>query len=370
MLDVQIEPVTEVTPPPGAALLSDAESYVRRFTIMPSDAAYVASVLWGAATHAHLAFGTFPRLAYLSSEPASGKTRAQNTLAPLCRNPREELDPTGPVLAAMISTNHPTIFLDEVDTIFGTRGSNGAHRQLRGILNAGYKAGNVMTRLSRSELVSVPVFGPVCFAGLGNLPDTLMSRSIVVRMRQRRPEDVCETFSPRQHQPLGAMLGASIGAWVATVMGEISTSWPDLPAGVADRAEECWTPLLAVADAAQGEWPERARAAAVALTLGHADEDVPSPADRLLGDLRMVWPLPATEPARNAPTSVLLAALADLPASPWPAMWAPESAARELAQLLASRGISPRKIRPPAGSPCQGYRWADIAGVAGEDDES
>jgi Protein of unknown function (DUF3631) len=363
MLDQQTQPVMT-----GSAVLSDAESYLRRFVILPSDHAYVAATLWAGATYCHGAFSALGRLAFLSSEPASGKTRAQDVLSQLCCRPRMELDPTGPVISALISQDHPTLFLDEVDTIFGARGSASAHRQLRGILNSGYKAGAVVTRLSKSELISTPVYGPVCFAGLGNLPDTLMTRSIVIRMRQRKAGEICETYSPRAHSPLGQMTGAALGSWIASVVTDLSVAWPDMPEGVTDRAEECWSPLLAIADQAGGDWPERARAAAVALTSGQPADDVQSPADQLLSDLAMVWPRNGSEPVRNAGSAELLAALRDLPASPWGSLWAPESAAREMSGLLSSRGVSPRKIRPAAGSPCQGYRWADVAGTGEADD--
>ena len=41
---------------------------------------------------------------------------------------------------------------------------------------------------------------------------------------------------------------------------------PDLPNCIQDRAADCWEPLLVVADEAGGDWPSRARAAAVHLT--------------------------------------------------------------------------------------------------------
>lgn len=65
------------TPPiDGAALLDEVETFHRRFNIFPTEAAYVAVVLWDA--HAHLidCFETTPRVAFLSPEPGSGKSRA------------------------------------------------------------------------------------------------------------------------------------------------------------------------------------------------------------------------------------------------------------------------------------------------------
>ena len=50
-----------------------------------------------------------------------------------------------------------------------------------------------------------------------------------------------------------------------------------MPAGVEDRDADVWEALLAVADAAGGDWPERARAAAVAL-VAQSKESTPASA--------------------------------------------------------------------------------------------
>ena len=40
---------------------------------------------------------------------------------------------------------------------------------------------------------------------------------------------------------------------------------PDMPLGIEDRNADVWEPLLAIAEAAGGDWPQRAREAAIAL---------------------------------------------------------------------------------------------------------
>src|SRR5262249_3076871 len=58
------------------------------------------------------------------------------------------------------------------------------------------------------------------------------------------------------------------------------------PAGIVNRLAEVWVPLLAIADLAGGEWPDRARQSAAALAgiTAHADES--SVGVRLLAALR------------------------------------------------------------------------------------
>ena len=63
---------------------------------------------------------------------------------------------------------------------------------------------------------------------------------------------------------------------------------PDMPDGIDDRDADVWEALLAVADAAGGDWPERARVAAVTLVTD-SKAATPSLGVRLLSDLRDVF---------------------------------------------------------------------------------
>ena len=59
----------------GAALLDRVLAYTRRFICYPSREAGIAHVLWIAHTHLMDAWFSTPRLAVLSPEPGSGKSR-------------------------------------------------------------------------------------------------------------------------------------------------------------------------------------------------------------------------------------------------------------------------------------------------------
>jgi len=64
----------------GAELLSAVHAFIRRFVAFPSPVYLDAVTLWAA--HAHMVehFHTTPRLAVLSPEPESGKTRVLEIL--------------------------------------------------------------------------------------------------------------------------------------------------------------------------------------------------------------------------------------------------------------------------------------------------
>ena len=175
----------------GAALLDEIEAFHRRFNVFPSEAAYVAVVLWD--VHAHLldAFESTPRLAFLSPEPGSGKTRALEVVEMLVPRPVATTDASHSALFRSVSggEGRPTILFDEIDTIFGPKAAG--NEDLRGMINAGHRRTGGILRCvgdgSNQQVQKFPVYSALAVGGLGDLPDTIMSRSIVVRMRRRAP---------------------------------------------------------------------------------------------------------------------------------------------------------------------------------------
>ena len=68
------------------------ESYLRRFVSYPSEHALVAHVLWIAHCHMFDRFDTTPRLAFMSAEKESGKSRALEVTSLFVPERRERID--------------------------------------------------------------------------------------------------------------------------------------------------------------------------------------------------------------------------------------------------------------------------------------
>ena len=66
----------------GAAALDEALAFIARFCVLPVEHAYTAATLWAAHAWTLDAFDSTPRLAFLSPEPGSGKTRALEVIRP------------------------------------------------------------------------------------------------------------------------------------------------------------------------------------------------------------------------------------------------------------------------------------------------
>lgn len=341
----------------GAELLDSVHAYLSRFVAYPSDAEHVAHTLWIAHTHAMDAWESTPRIAFLSPEPGSGKTRALELTETLVPRPVESINATPAYLFRKVSDPEgtPTILYDEIDTLFGPKAKD--NEEVRGILNAGHRRGAVAGRcVVRGKIIEteeLPAYCAVAMAGLGGLPDTILSRSVVVRMRRRLSTETVEPYRRREHAPEGNAIRDKLTAWAASVAPAMRAAWPAMPAGVEDRNADVWEALLAVADAAGGTWPERARVSSVSL-VSLSMVATPSLGIRLLSDLQTIF-----GDHSALATGDILNALIDLQESPWGDLKGKPINARRLANYLKPYGVSSKQVRI-GSSTLKGYASEDL----------
>ena len=343
-------------------LLDAVHKFVGRFVAYPSSAAHDAHVLWIAHTHLMDAWESTPRLAFLSPEPASGKTRALEVTELLVPNAVEAINVTPAYLFRKVGDDEakPTILYDEIDTVFGPKAKE--NEEIRGLLNAGHRRGAVAGRcVARGNNITteeISAYCAVALAGLGWLPDTILTRAVIIRMRRRAPNEKVTAFRRRVHAPNGHALRSRLVAWAAKVVDPLAAARPEMPPGIEDRNADVWEPLLAIADAIGGDWPERARVAAVAL-LGAAREAEPSLGIRLLIDMKTIFD---QKSADALPTTVILKTLVDLPESPWGDLKGKAITDRSLARRLNPYGIKSKVVRVGDAMP-RGYHRADFHDV-------
>ena len=335
----------------AAVLLDDVRTFIARFVAFPSLAALDAVTLWAAHAHTVHAGENTPRLALLSPEPGSGKTRTLEVLEALVPAPMNVLSASPAAVFRSIESERPTLLMDEVDAIFSRRGTEDGAEDLRALLNAGHRKGATIPRCvgPRHDVVRFPVFAAAALAGLGDLPDTLMSRSVIIRMRRRAPSEQVQPWRHRLHAPAGEDLGARLADWAQLNADTIGQAWPDMPDGITDRPADVWEPLLAVADAAGGHWPETARVACVELSKVAASREA-SLGVKLLADLREVF-----GDTDALPTETILDRLHKLDESPWADLRGKPLDARGLAWRLRQYEVLSVKVKID-GRALQGYR--------------
>jgi hypothetical protein len=347
-----------VTPKHSAhlTLLLDAVRDLIRSYVVISNAQADAIALWTVHTHVIDAFDATPFLAVTSPEKRCGKTRLLDVLELIAARPWRTIMPSDAVLYRKIDADAPTLMLDETDAIFNSRNPN--TEPLRALLNAGNQRGTVVPRCAgpKQELREFQVFGPKVLAGIGALPDTIGDRSIPIRLARKRADEQVERFRRRTARELAEPLHQELASWAQDAVEELAAARPEVPEVLDDRAEEAWEPLLAIADLAGGNWPERARLAALKLSAPTGRDD-DALGVKLLSDIRGVFQVQGVD---RIPSAALAAALAELEESPWGDIRGKQLDARGLARRLKPFDVRPRTIRLGDETP-KGYQLEQFA---------
>jgi hypothetical protein len=329
--------------------------HLTRFVAFPNGHYAVAATLWVFHAHTADAAESTPRLAFLSPEPGSGKSRALEVLATLVPNPMEAVNATPAALFRSVGNDRrPTILFDEIDTIFGPKAKD--NEEVRGFLNAGHRRGAVAYRCvgPHQEVQPFPAFCAVAIAGLHDLPDTLAQRAVIVPMRRRAPGETVEPFRGRIHRPEGEHLRDQLADWAVAHLGALEGHVPFMPPGVTDRPADLWEPLLSIAETLGGGWLDRARDACIEIVTAATTRE-PSLSVRLLHDLREIFGEEAF-----LPTVVILERLRAIEEAPWATYGTAGLTARNLATKLREYGVARVTERVNAET-VKGYRRNDLA---------
>jgi hypothetical protein len=331
--------------PDAAELLDDVRAFLVRFVAYPSTHALIAHVLWIVHCWFMECWESTPRIAFLSPEPGSGKSRALEVTEPLVPRAVHAVNTTPAYLFRKVSDpdGMPTILYDEIDTVFGPKAKD--NEEVRGMLNAGHRsgatAGRCVVRGKEVFTEELPAYCAVALAGLDDLPDTIMTRSVVVRMRRRAADEPVEPWRRRIAKPDADKLAARLRDW-SNAVNPIEEGWPTMPPGVDDRDADVWEALLAVADAAGGHWPKSARVAAVTAVTA-ARRRPPSIGVLLLRDIKKVFDAFHGE---KLLTEAIIRGLSGMEESPWATLRKGEPIdSRGLANRLRKYGISSKAQR-------------------------
>ncbi|MGN5380154.1 DUF3631 domain-containing protein [Streptomyces lasalocidi] len=339
-------------PNEGAALLDELRAAVGRYVVLPSEEALTAVTLWVAASHIQPALQHAPRLAVVGPTKGCGKSRVLDVLHETVHQPMMTVNTSPAVVFRVIGKNPPTLLVDEADTIFGPKA--GDKEDLRGLLNAGHQRNRPAWRISGPEHkpTAFPTFAMAALADIGDLPDTIMDRAVVIRMQKRKPGERITPFRLRYSVPELNGVRDRLAAWLTPLRGAAAAYVPKMP--VEDRAADTWEPLVIVADLAGGHWPAQARAACLAMTRNEVVQDEQTTLKtRLLRDIRRVFEQEGNKEALRSQD--LLAALTQDAEAPWAEYGIKGLNAYHLANLLRGFGINPANHRFENGRQAKAY---------------
>ncbi len=275
----------------GGALLAELIKTFKAHMVMPREERLTTS-LWVLHTHTHDAAAISPYLAVTSPLPRCGKTTLLSLLRELTRNALPAASITAAAVFRAIEEWHPTLLIDEADRFLARR------EELQGIINSAHNRRLAyVTRVGKVGNKQVPqqfsTWAPIAIAWKGKedgkgLPDTIQDRSIAIRLRRKLPSEKVAGFRADRVQYL-INLRRKAARWASDNIERLREMDAPTPERLHDRAADNWRTLLNIVDLIGGEWPERAREAALLLERAGQDEKPGTLGTRLLEDIKSVF---------------------------------------------------------------------------------
>lgn len=257
----------ELWPDPvdGAELLTDITATIRRFIICEPHTSH-ATALWIVMCWFINVIETAPLALITAPEKRCGKSMLLFLIGRLVPRPLMSSSITPSALFRSIDLWQPTLLIDETDACLKD------NEELRGLINCGHTRDSAFTIRCVGEdhtPTKFNVWGAKALAGIGNVADTLMDRSIILDLRRKLPH---ETVDRIRHAEPGLFndLSSKLARFAEDNSEKVKSSRPELPPSLNDRAQDNWEPLLAIATVAGGDWLKIGTEAALKLASGES----------------------------------------------------------------------------------------------------
>ncbi len=324
----------------GIELLDELVAQVLRFVAIEEHQAQTVAG-WILFAHCFEAFEISPRLFVTSPEKRCGKSTLLQVLHKLVPKPLFAGNASPSAMFRLADADQPTIILDEVDGY--VKGSE----DFRNIINAGHAVDNchVIRNVGEGTKMKPAVFRvwcPVALGGIGCLQGTIEDRSIIIKMRRRKP---CEKVDKARRRLLKELepLARKAARWASDHVDALKDFEPTVPDELNDRAADNWEPLLAIGEIIGGPWPERLRGASIRLSVVERADEEGSAGAMLLSDC---WQVFKMKKADRLFSTDLVEALTNMEDRPW-VEWrrGHPITANGIAKILKQYDILPGTIR-------------------------
>ena len=336
-----VEPWPE--PVNGAEILDAIAKRFEHYVVLPEGAADMLP-LWCAHTHMYKLFQKSPRLNISAPTEICGKSTLRDCVSLFCARAVRTDNMTTPVMFRLVSGHSPTILADECDKWLFT------NEELLGLVQSGHEKGGTVMRCEgdSNELRKFGCYAPFVLAAIGALPSQLHSRSIGIRLKRARKEEIKKRLRfDFEHVEYETELNRKLCRWITDNRERIQSCDPKLPEYLFNRIADNWRALFKIAQAAGGDWPQRCASALVKLTT--LEDERESLRVILLTDIQKIfagtWP-PLNEGAEPSPigrifSCDLVKKLAEMAERPWPEM----SKGKPITQVWLARNLGVFDIR-------------------------
>ena len=259
-----------------------------------------AHVLWCAHCWMMDCWTRTPRLLFVSPEPNCGKTTAMEITRCLVPRAGEELasELTQASFYGSIETTmreqggRPTILYDQLDKLFGNAEYGRIkNAKIENFIETGFQKSGIIKRQVKGRSKAYSLYAPVALAGqmdLSFVPSPIISRSIVVPLQRKLPDEVPGEWDEQWNAPEFQPLRYLLRRWIEFIHEDARYHRPDLPKVLINRDRDKYRPLVTLADLAGGKWPQRARVIAVTAVTA-SDDMMPTEGLLLLWAIRAIF---------------------------------------------------------------------------------
>lgn len=345
-------------PVDGASLADEIRDRLRAHVVFGAAGDADAAAVWIVGTYLMGTWRLWPRLMVTSPTKQCGKSTLLEVLDAMVQRGFIAANASPAAIFRAIEAWQPTLLLDEADTWMAQ------NEELAGVLNSGHTRRTArVIRVQEVKGEHLPVaFSTWCamgIAGIGAQRDTLMSRSIVISLRRRLPEEVVERLPHDLHARL-LRIRRQIARWAddhAVTLAAMVTEPPDCGD---DRRRDNWTPLHRIAAVLGGAWPERIATAYAAQAQDHDDDAEPA-GIMMLRDMAEIF---AARGAERIATNEIVGELLALEDRPWMELrHGKPITAQSVARQMKPYGIKVA-VKKLGGTATRVYLRADIDAAA------
>jgi hypothetical protein len=326
---------SEAEPTRLEKLLNEIRRFLCRYIVFQCPEQHTVIALWIFHTWTINISDYTPYLFVHSAEKRSGKTRLLDVLDLLVNTPWRAAGASEAVLFRKVDRDKPTLLYDEIDTVFGSNRNNGMEN-IRRFFNVGFERGTKIPRcVGEGAKQDIQEFDPFCakaLSGIGKvLPDTVTDRCLPIELQRQSREEKAERFRKREAETLACHIRAELEGLCqqSGLIEMLRAAQPALPEELSDRQQDICEPLLAIADIAEGDWPQIARAAVTKLC---TQEEDASNGVKLLSDIKAVFD---STVADRLPTEQILEELVEIEDSPWAIWWQDDLKNQKVAKVAA-----------------------------------
>lgn len=210
-------------------IYNDVKAILKQYMDMTEDNYHIVT-LWIIGTYIYEEFSTFPLL-FVNATKQSGKTRLLKLIEALAWNGRIQANLSEAVLFRMKKKH--TLLIDEFEQVK-------ERNTLREIINASYKKGAIVERMTKVrkdnketyEPESFDLYSPLAMANIWGMDEVVEDRCIVVRLDRTDDESkslLLENFdtNPKIKQVVDTLLAEKCRLCVYVGSKEIGNSWND-----------------------------------------------------------------------------------------------------------------------------------------------